>query len=98
MLGKSVGKDAVVGMLKVEKIIATVVLNKRHSVDMELPAFLPVSQLSDKVLETLKILAPREFGHVQEIRLAVQGRSLNPQSTLASVGVWDGAILEVIRR
>lgn len=85
-------------MLKVEKVIVTVVANKRISIDMELPIFLSITDLADKMLETLKILYPAEFESVSEIQLIRQGESLDGQSTLASNGVWDGAVLEVVRR
>lgn len=85
-------------MLKVEKVIVTVVVNKRISIDMELPVFMPVLDLADKMLETLKVLYPAEFGSVSDIQLIRQGEPLDGQSTLASMGVWDGAVLEVIRR
>lgn len=85
-------------MLKVEKVIVTVIVGKNSSIDMELPVFLPISDLSDKILETLKILYSREFEEVSDIQLFAQGQSLNDQSTLAVIGIWDGAILEVKRR
>lgn len=85
-------------MLKVEKVIVTVVANKSISIDMELPIFLSITDLADKMLETLKILYPAEFESVSEIQLIRQGESLDGQSTLASNGVWDGAVLEVVRR
>lgn len=85
-------------MLKVEKVIVTVVANKRISIDMELPIFLPITDLADKMLETLKILYPVEFESVSDIQLIRQGALLAEQSTLASNGVWDGAVLEVVRR
>lgn len=85
-------------MLKVEKVIVTVVASKRTSIDMELPAFMPITDLTDKMLETLKVLYPAEFESVSDIQLIKQGEPLVEQSTLASMGVWDGAVLEVVRR
>ena len=84
-------------MLKVEKVIVTVAVNERISIDMELPVFMPIVDLADKMLETLKVLYPAEFESVADIQLIRQGEPLDGQSTLASMGVWDGAVLEVIR-
>lgn len=85
-------------MLKVERIIITLIVGKHTSIDLELPAFLPISELADKILETLKILYSREFECVSDIFLTMQGQPLDEQKTLASLGVWDGSTLEVNRR
>lgn len=85
-------------MLKVEKVITTLVVGRKTSIDLELPVFLPISELTDKILETLKLLYPREYEDVSDICLTMQGQPLDEESTLANIGVWDGSILEVNRR
>ena len=85
-------------MLKVDKVIVTVILNKNSAIDMELPAFLPLSELTGKILESLKILAPSEFEGTADIDLVHNGTVLDSRGTLASIGIWDGSILQISRR
>ena len=84
--------------MKVERIIATVELGQGRAVDLELPAFLPVSELADKVLEALQALFPAEFDAVGQIGLTAENHELDGSSTLASVGLWDGSVLGIVRR
>ena len=84
-------------VINVDRIIATVVLSKQRSIDMELPAFMPISELSTKVLETICVLYPDKWDNADEIRLLFMGHPLRNDTTLASNGVWDGAYLEVER-
>ena len=84
-------------MINVDRIIATVVLSKQRSIDMELPAFMPISELSTKVLETICVLYPDKWDNADEIRLLFMGHRMRNDTTLASNGVWDGAYLEVER-
>ncbi len=85
-------------MVKVDKIIATVILSKRITMDMELPAFLPIGELSNKILETTKVVYPDQWNDVFEISLKFMGQTLAADATLAGSGVWDGAYLEIERR
>ena len=84
--------------MKVDRIIATIALDEKRSLDMELPVFLPVGELADKILDALQNLIPAEFEAVSEIGLSSGGQELASDSTLASVGLWDGSVLGIIRR
>ncbi len=85
-------------MIRVDKIITTVVLSKRASIDMELPVFLPIGELKPKILETVKVIYSDEWNEFFEINLKFMGRSLDNNTSLAASGVWDGSFLEVERR
>lgn len=85
-------------MIRVDKIITTVVLSKRASIDMELPVFLPIGELKPKILETVKVIYSDEWNEIFEINLKFMGRSLDDNTSLAASGVWDGSFLEVERR
>ncbi len=85
-------------MIKVDRVIATVVLSKQCSIDMELPAFIPIGELSVKILETISVLYPDKWNNSDEIKLRFMGQPLRNDTTLASNGVWDGAYLGVVRR
>lgn len=84
-------------MIQVDRIIATVVLSKQRTVDMELPVFMPIGELSEKILETLSVLYPNLWSNADKIRLRFFGQGLREDTTLAENGVWDGAFLEVER-
>ena len=84
-------------MIQVDRIIATVALPNQRPVDMELPAFMPIGELSEKILETLSVLYPNLWSNTNKIRLRFFGQSLGEDTTLAENGIWDGAILEVER-
>jgi hypothetical protein len=63
---------------------------------MELPVFLPVKDLGEKLLETLRTLSPADYAKTSALRLRHAGRELEDAETLASAGLWDGGILETI--
>ena len=65
-----------------------------RSLDMELPAFLPLEELERRLLETLGEMDPVRFGGAQGVALKQEGRPLDGAVTLAQAGVWDGAVLD----
>ena len=75
-----------------DNVIVTVVL-PRESLDMELPAFLPVEELSAKLAESLRAYRPEQYGTVFRLQLSSGDVPLQPEDTLASRGIWAGAVL-----
>lgn len=63
--------------------------------DLELPAFYPVQDLTPKLLETLKLMQPQFYTGIQDLALIWRDQQLRGGDTLASVGVWDGSILNI---
>ena len=61
--------------------------------DMELPAFLNIGRLREKLEETLRVMDPRLLPPGQELQLQYEGRTLADDSCLAGAGVWDGSRL-----
>lgn len=61
--------------------------------DMELPAFLDIGRLREKLEETLRVMDPRLLPPGQELQLQYGGRTLADDSCLAGAGVWDGSRL-----
>lgn len=67
--------------------------------DMELPAFLDIGRLREKLEETLRVMDPRLLPPGQELQLQYGGRTLADDSCLAGAGVWDGSrLLYTIKR
>lgn len=63
--------------------------------DMELPSNLPCSELSQKLLETLKVLDYTVFGHKTKLELFSGGRLLDDKKSLDELHIWDGATITV---
>ncbi len=82
-------------MIQVDKVIVTVRYKTAFSVDMELPIFLTVEELKGKVLETLQVYQPLTFLNMHSLQLKYHGENLSNESTLANIGIWDGAVLEI---
>ena len=61
--------------------------------DLELPAFLNIGRLREKLEETLRVMDPRLLPPGQELQLQYEGRTLADDSCLAGAGVWDGSRL-----
>lgn len=76
-----------------ECVIVTLRL-PRGSVDLELPAFMPVRELREKIVQTLRRMDPACYGAAQTLLLQCGGRTLPDERTLAACGVWDGAVLD----
>lgn len=75
-----------------ENVIVTIQL-EHDALDMELPTFLPIKILSQKLVETLRVMNPsnQTYGNIS---LSYNGRILEPQMDLAHYGIWDGSILK----
>ena len=80
----------------IDNVILTIDAEIRGiSVDMELPAQLPIGELSPKLLETLKEIAPDSFRGVEKLSLIYNGTQLTENATLESEAIWDGNTLIV---
>lgn len=66
-----------------------------QAIDMELPAFLPVEKLAGRVMETLQVMNPARYSKAGSLQFKFRGQVIADESTLASVGVWDGTVLDV---
>ena len=76
-----------------QSIIVTLIIGSKK-LDMELPAFLPITDVSARILETLRALYPQAYGGCTAICLRECGTTLAGNRTLASYGIWDGTILQ----
>lgn len=74
------------------------VMNKKNgwSVDMELPAKLKIRELIPKLLDALKQYDERQFGELQTIGLATNGKRIQESASLADYDLWDGSIIELL--
>jgi len=63
--------------------------------DMELPTNLPVSQLTDKLIEVLKFTDYQTFKNMDRPILVCDGKVPDPKKTLDELVIWDGSIIEV---
>ena len=80
----------------IDKVIITVNAESQgFSVDMELPAQLPVKELAPKLLETLREVEPNRFSSLEKLSLIYDGAMLSDEATLESEAIWDGKILIV---
>ena len=61
------------------------------SLDIEIPSFMPIGQLKEKLLETLRVMNPA-YESSTALRLSHNDRELT-EGTPASLGIWDGSIL-----
>lgn len=76
-----------------QSVIVTLIIGSKR-LDMELPAFLPIADVNARILETLRALYPQVYGGCSAICLRDHGTTLAGNRTLASYGIWDGAILQ----
>lgn len=75
-----------------QSVIVTLIIGSKK-LDMELPAFLPITDVNARILETLRALYPQAYGGCTAICLRERGTALAGNKTLASYGIWDGAVL-----
>lgn len=75
-----------------DNVLVTLVL-PNEQLDMELPAFLPAEELAAKLAETLRAYRPERYATVFQLHLSSGGQAFSGTETLASRGIWDGAIL-----
>ena len=80
-----------------ENVMVTLIVRPGDkALDMELPAFMPCAELSDKLLETLRVMNPAGYGSVMKLSLQHGGKGLGQEDTLASRGIWDGGKLDAV--
>lgn len=80
----------------IDNVIVTVNAEKQDfSIDMELPANIPVKELAPMFLETLKEIEPGKFRSLEKLSLIYNGVILPENATLESEAIWDGRILIV---
>ena len=80
-------------------ILTVKIAGTKAQYDMELPADIPVKELSPKLLMGLKNLESRLFLGVEGIKIKFDAENyyLKDKDTLASAGVWDGSVITVER-
>ena len=76
-----------------QSVIVTLLIGSKK-LDMELPAFLLITDVNARILETLRALYPQAYGGCTAICLRECGTTLAGNRTLASYGIWDGTILQ----
>lgn len=76
-----------------QSVIVTLIIESKK-LDMELPAFLPITDVNARILETLRALYPQAYGGCTAICLRECGTTLAGNRTLASYGIWDGTVLQ----
>lgn len=76
-----------------QSVIVTLIIGSKK-LDMELPAFLPITDVNARILETLRALYPQAYGGCTAICLRESGTTLAGNRTLAAYGIWDGAVLQ----
>ena len=85
----------------IQSVILTVKTERsKQEYDMILPANVKVSELTGKLLETLKSMEPEYFLAAGGIGLRCDGngRYLSGEETLESAHIWDGSIITVVKR
>ena len=81
----------------VENVIVTVCVGEKR-LDMELPAFLNVRELTAKIDETLRSMPGQLTPGLRCAGLTCRGERLGPEDTLARRGIWDGSEVACILR
>ena len=76
-----------------QSVIVTLIIGSKK-LDMELPAFLPITDVNARILETLRALYLQAYGGCTAICLRECGTTLAGNRTLASYGIWDGTVLQ----
>lgn len=78
-----------------EDVIVTVRLHPgERSLDMELPAFLPMEQMEQRFLEVMREMDPLHYGGMSVVSFRKGDRVLAGDTTLAASGIWDGSFLD----
>lgn len=81
----------------VENVIVTLRIQpSNRQLDMELPAFAPIGQLRQQLLEVLSQADPVGFARVSSIRLQSDGAAMDESLSLAQYGIWDGSFLDIL--
>lgn len=78
-----------------EDVILTVHLHPGdRALDMELPAFLPVSELGQRFLDVVREMDPMRYGAMSAVSFRKNNCPLEHDTTLAKAGLWDGSFLD----
>ncbi len=84
-----------------EEVIVTLIIQGKNpkktfeeKLDMELPSFMPWKELSKKILECLKESKSDKYAFYYYLYAKHNGRKFTDMDTLASLGIWDGSIIE----
>ncbi len=78
-----------------EMIIVTIQFGKEQF-DIEVPAFMPIGALTDKLEETLRMMFPAQNIDSTNCMLKYNDATLSEEKHLAHYGIWDGSILECV--
>lgn len=80
-----------------EQVIVTVKKEERSICDLEVPAEIPSSELTDLIVEALGWQS-NDRHSADNYRLATEppGRELDAGESLADVGAWDGAYVTLL--
>ena len=77
-------------------ILATVeCIDKKISIDMELPANIPIKDLAEKILEILKNIYVGLFADWTKCCLINSNMILSNNETMLSAGIYDGGYIYV---
>lgn len=68
-----------------------------QELDMELPCFMPMKELTGKLLETLRLMMPDTFMGVKSIGLTSTKGLLKEEESLGTAGLWDGSVITVVK-
>lgn len=80
-----------------DNVIITLMFEQNYdSMDLEVPAKLPVDELEIKMLETLKAMDIEHFGRIQKVRFKYKNAILEPDKTFEEYGIWDGSYVTLI--
>jgi uncharacterized ubiquitin-like protein YukD len=79
----------------IDYVLVTVKYSNKMEKDMELPAQIEISKLSDMLLETLQTAEPLLFSDKSTLEMEFKGKKLM-SGTLYDNKVWDGSILNII--
>ena len=84
----------------IDSVIVTVKIdNTNKEFDLELPAKMPINELSEKLIVTLDNIQDDLLYGVKEIKLKydIEKRFLEDDETLEDAGIWDGSYLTLIK-
>lgn len=78
-----------------ETAIVTIRLRPgERMLDMEIPTFLPLGQLEERFLETIREMDPLHYSMVSAVEFCKGEQKVIRGNTLAEAGIWDGGLLD----
>lgn len=77
-------------------LVTVRVVGMEYELDMELPTMLPIVELKQKLMYTLKKHIGAKLQSFSSISLKYQNTILMDGVALADYQIWDGSILEVL--